>query len=291
MTRVSIIILYFCAICVLGCLIAYPVFLLTSADFERILSRSILILAVVLFYPAYRLLKIKSFSNLGFHSEHFISTLIRAWLLGVVMLTPITLYFFSCGARVLETTPPDGLEIISVLVSAIISGSIIGLIEESFFRGLLQSQLNAVMNPVWGIVVVSAIYSSLHFLQAPDIDPDSTLYWYSGFTLLFSAFANYSQVTKFMDAWIALFLAGLFLSLIRLRSNNIFWCIGIHAGWVAHIKVLKAFTDRNDNAICSTLSSNYDSFIGEFSAAWILLILVLWAGLHYARFKRAIYRE
>ncbi len=284
MARVCIIVIYFFIICTFGCLLAYPIHLISGANFERILSRTILILAALLFYPTCRLLNINNFISLGFSRENITSTAVRAWLIGVVMLTPISIFFLSCEFRLWEPAPQNLLEPLTVIASAIISGCIIGLIEETLFRGLLQSQLSTTMNSLWAIIIVSTIYSSVHFLQAPEFDSTLTIHWYSGFTLLSSALANISNSSAFLlDAWVALFLAGLFLSLVRLHTNNILWCIGIHAGWVAHIKVLKKFTDRDSSAQCGNLASSYDSFIGELSAAWILLILASWALLHYRK--------
>ena len=283
MARVSIIVVYFCVICLLGCLLAYPIYIFSGVNFERILSRTILILAVLLFYPTCQLLKINNFASLGFKTENFPSTAIRSWLLGIAMLTPISIFFISCGFRLWEPAPQNLFEPITIVISAIISACIIGLIEETLFRGLLQSQLSAAMNSFWSIIIVSIIYSSVHFLQAPEFDSNQIIHWYSGFTFLSSAFENFNNISTFLDAWFALFLAGVFLSLIRLRTNNILWCIGIHAGWVTHIKMFKDFTDRDNSAQCASLASNYDSFIGEFSAAWILLVLLAWGVFHYRK--------
>jgi membrane protease YdiL (CAAX protease family) len=203
--------------------------------------------------------------------------------MGAVMLAPISIFFLSCGFRLWNPSPQYLFEPLTIIASAIISACIIGLIEETLFRGLLQSQLTAAMNSLSAIIIVSVIYSSVHFLQAPEFDPNQTIHWYSGFSLLSSAFTNFKNISSFSDAWVALFLAGLFLSLVRLRTNNILWCIGIHAGWVTHIKIFKDFTDRETSAQCGNLASHYDNFIGEFSAAWILLVLLVWALLSYRK--------
>lgn len=283
MARLSIIVVYFCAICLLGCLLAYPIYIISGANFERILSRTILILAVLLFYPTCQILKINNPAALGFKKQDISSTAISSWLLGIVMLAPISIFFISCDFRLWEPAPQNIFEPITIIISAIISACLIGLIEETLFRGLLHSQLSAAMNSFWVVVIVSIIYSSVHFLQAPEFDPNQTIHWYSGLTLLSSAFANFNNMDTFLDAWIALFLAGVFLSLVRLRTNNLLWCIGIHAGWVTHIKIFKDITDRNNSAECANFASNYDNFIGAFSAVWILLILLAWAILHYRK--------
>ncbi len=283
MSRVSIIVIYFCLICLLGCLLAYPIYIISGSDFERIVSRTILILAILLFYPTCRILKINSLSSLGFSRDNLSSIAIRSWLFGLAMLAPISISYIACGFK-LWVLPTQGLfELIEIFTSAIISACFIGLIEETLFRGLLQSQLSAAMNSFWAIILINIIYSSVHFLQTPEFYTGQPIHWYSGLTLLSSAFANFNNMTDFFDGWLALFLAGLFLSLVRYRTNNILWCIGIHAGWVTHIKVLKDLTDRDSSAQCSRFASEYDNFNGELSAVLILLVLVVWSLLRYRK--------
>ncbi len=283
MTRLAIIIAYFCSICVIGCLLAYPIYLVSGANFERIVSRTILILAVLLFYPTCRLLKINSYASLGFNKDNLTATIAQSWLVGFIMLMPISIFFLSCAFRLWEPFPETLIEPLIILATAIISGLVIGLIEEALFRGLLQSQLSAAMNSVWAVLIVSVIYSSVHFLQAPDFDSSQAVLWNSGFIMLSSAFANFANINLFIDAWVALLLAGIFLSIVRLRTNNLFCCIGIHAGWVAHIKIIKSFTERDNFASCGKYASQYDNYIGELSAVWILLVLLSWAAIIYQR--------
>ena len=276
MKQIAIITGYFITICIVGCLLAYPLYLVTGANFERIVSRTILILAVLLFYPACKCLNVGNMTSLGWVKTNAVKALTQSWALGFIMLLPISLVYFGCGYRVLEPTPITLTLLLSAFLSAALSGILIGLIEESVFRGLLQSQLSQSMNTITVIIIVSVIYSSVHFLQAPEHLSDQPIKWYSGFTMLSAAFANFKFIDTFIDAWIALFLAGIFLSLIRSQTKNLLWCIGIHAGWVTHIKLFKEFTDRDNSASCSYLASSYDNYVGELSTLLIIAILIVW---------------
>jgi len=280
MKQLAIITGYFFTICVLGCLIAYPIYLIIGSDFERVVSRTILFLAVLLFYPTCKCLKIKNIASIGWKKSHAAHSLTKSWILGFIMLMPISMIYYSCGFRFLESTSVTFFIFASALLSAIISGLLIGIIEESIFRGLFQSQLSQSMNLTLTIIIVSVIYSSVHFLESSDNLNDLQIEWHSGFVLLASAFANLGNIYLFIDAWIALFLAGIFLSLVRIQTNNLVWCIGIHAGWVAHIKLFKEFTDRNDTASCASLASHYDNYVGELSILLIATILFIWMIVH-----------
>ena len=282
MQRLIILLTYFVSIFVLGCLLAYPVHLLIDASFERIVSRSVLICAVVLLYPTYKALNIKSFSELGFTSQTPVSSLAQSWGLGAVMLLPISFFYISCGFRVWEPVAPSLWGPTVTIFSAIFAGILIGLIEETILRGFLQSQLSKLMTISTSIIIVNVIYSSVHFLQPPEAFVPDVIHWYSGFTVLSTAFSSLLNFELIWDSWIALFIAGVFLSIVRIRAN-LLWCIGIHAGWVAHIKVFKSFTDRDDNASCMAFASDYDNYVGEFSALWLLTILAVWGIIYLTR--------
>ena len=277
MARIGIVIAYFFSSCGIGCLLAYPIHLVSDFEFERIVSRGILLTAVLLLYPTCKLLHINNLELLGFAATAKTKPIIKSWLLGVGMLLPLTIFFLICGYRFWEPLTTAGyLSPIMIIMGAILSGLIIALIEETLFRGLLQTELSNVLNAVLAILLVNFIYASAHFLQAPDSHSMQSIHWYSGFTLFFASFSALGQPLLIWDSWLALFTAGIFLSAVRVRSNNLIWCIGIHAGWVAHIKVIKAFTDRNSDAPCNFLVGQYDKFIGELSTIWIVLLLMIW---------------
>ncbi len=284
MSRIGIIFVYIFGSCAAGCLLAYPASLIIDAEFDKIVSRGILISAVLLFYPAYKLLNIKSPVYLGFSPHHRSSTVVRGWLIGIVILVPLTVFYLLCGYREWEPLAGSLTAPVLTILLAIISGLVIALIEETLFRGLMQTEFANALPTVLAIVIVNFLYASVHFLEASDI-ANSQPNWTTGFSVFISAFSPLGQPAAIWDSWLALFTAGIFLSVIRLNTDNLFWCIGIHAGWVAHIKIIKAFTDRNADAPCGTLTGEYDKFIGELSSIWILALLVIWGLFIYRRSK------
>lgn len=280
MSRAVIIFGYIFGSCAIACLLAYPISLIVDAEFTKIVSRGVLVSAVLLFYPAYKLLNIKNPEFLGFLPGNPSSTLITAWLIGVASLLPLTAYFLLCGYRIWEPATTIGWLAPALTIGlAIIAGLVVALIEETLFRGLLQTELSAATNAVFATILVSFLYASAHFLEAPDFYNQQTPDWTTGFNVFLSSFSQLGQPHIIWDSWLALFTAGVFLSVVRLRTNNIFWCIGIHAGWVAQIKIVKAFTGRNTDAPCNILTGDYDKYIGELSTIWIIFLLIIWWAL------------
>ena len=286
MSRIGIILVYIFGSCAIACLLAYPASQVIDAEFEKIVSRGILIAAVLLFYPAYKLLKIKSLEYLGFYSNNKSSTLVRAWLIGIAMLVPLSVFYVACGYRELDSAAISNYPVlVQTLALAIVSGFVVALIEETLFRGLLQTELTNLLRPLLAILLVNFLYASVHFLEVSNLATTQRPDWSTGFNVFFSSFSQLGQPSAIWDSWLALFTAGIFLSVIRLRTNNLFWCIGIHAGWVAHIKTIKAYSDRNIDASCGILVGEYDKFIGELSTVWILAVLAIWGITVYRNSK------
>lgn len=276
-SRLLVLFGYFVSFCVLGCLLAYPAYQIFDTSFERALSRSILVCAVLLFYPALKLLKLPDFSSIGFPTSSFKTHLFKAWSIGILMLLPISIFFIECGYRIWEPlAAAPYLSPFLTIISAVIAGCIIGLIEETLFRGLMQTVLAKNIGIIVTLVCVNFIYSSVHFLTIPEDTVVTTMQWYSGFSMFLAAFTPLTYVSEIWDSWLALFAAGVLLSIVRIRTNNLLWCIGIHAGWVTHIKIFKAFTDRDSDANCVWLTGSYDRYVGELSLIWIVLILLCW---------------
>ena len=62
---------------------------------------------------------------------------------------------------------------------------------------------------------------------------------------------------------------------MRIRTNRIALCIGIHAGWVITIKIFKRITDTNVQSDYAFLTGSYDKVIGYLAAACIAIFIVL----------------
>ena len=125
----------------------------------------------------------------------------------------------------------------------------------------------------------SVLYAFVHFLQPEmHVDPGA-LGWASGFVLLVDAFAFLFSPLQVLDSFLALFAAGILLALVRVRTNRLALCIGIHAGWVFSIKAFKRVTDSNDGSAYAFLSGSYDQVIGYLAAVFLVLAIALYLGI------------
>jgi len=282
MPALFIFIAYFAIALLSGAAISYPLhsFLANwfELDFERVTSRSVLIVAIIFFMALYRMLGFSSWRDIGYSSDkkQFYSDLAKGIGLGILIMSPVIVGLLITKNRTIdmdwEISTRNSL---SLLITALIAGLIIAFIEETLFRGAMLSAIKKQSSTVFAIVVTSLIYALVHFIQ-PDIEIDpNTLNWTSGFMLLKDALPSLDDMTHIFDSLIALFFAGVLLSIVKLRTNRIALCIGIHAGWVIAIKIFKRVTDTNVHSEYAFLTGSYDKVIGYLAAVSIVFFIVL----------------
>jgi membrane protease YdiL (CAAX protease family) len=283
MPALFIFIAYFAIALLSGAALAYPLHMILSnwfeLDFVRVASRSVLIMAIIFFMMLYRKLGFKSWRDIGFSTDkkQFFSDLVKGIAFGLLIMLPVIVGLLITKNRVLDVDLDTSvLNILDQVVTALIAGLIIALIEETLFRGAMLSAIKKHSSVFFAIVVTSLMYASVHFIE-PNIDYDTnSLHWASGFVLVKDALSSIFEVNRIADSFIALFLAGVLLALVRIRSNRIALCMGIHAGWVMAIKTLKSVTDSNWQSEYAFLTGSYDKVIGVLAAVIIAASIVLY---------------
>ena len=257
----------------LAALLTYPVMQTGWVDYEpqRVMGR---IAQVCILLGLWPFLKRMGFDNrvalgYGVQRREFVQAMARGWMSGVLILLLLALALFVLGVRVPDL-PADGLlaEILEKAAAALIGGLLIGLLEETFFRGALFGAVRS-RNGLRSAVFWSAtLYALLHFMKPHGL-PDGVAFDWSGVGIMFiEVFTDVAQ-WRHLDSMLALFLVGVFLAFVRERTGHIGWCIGLHAGWVFVIQVSRRLSDGNDASNLAFLAGDYDGVIGWLAAAWI----------------------
>ncbi len=282
MPALLIFIVYFAIALLCGVLIAYPIHLFLAnwfeLDFDRVAARSVLLMTIILFFAVLKLLKINKWQELGFttNPKQFFIDAGKGLGLGVLIMLPVIAGLLLTENRVIDTGwEVTTYKILSLFLTALLSGVLIALIEETLFRGAMLTAIKKNGSVFFAILASSFIYAMVHFLQPSDDFNSQALNWGSGFALLKDALYPLIQVKIIFDSFIALFLAGALLAIVRLRCNRIAYCIGIHAGWVLAIKFFKRVTDSNVHSDYAFLTGNYDKVIGYLAAACIAVFIIL----------------
>jgi membrane protease YdiL (CAAX protease family) len=234
--RTGAIIFYAAGVFVLSALLAPWCFwtvhpFLENVPFRRVFDRVILVVALAGVWPLLRTAGVTSWREVGFLP-------VRSWWRQVLAGLGVGVLSYGIAGILLAPslqwgTNPD------VLLKFALSGIAVALIEETFFRGGLQNIFQRSMNPVLAVVVVSAVYSVVHFLKPSAANiPDEAVSWMSGFEYLGRVMSSSFQKPGVWGGVVSLWLAGIVLGWTFLRTKALYLSMGLHAGWVFELKTV-----------------------------------------------------
>jgi uncharacterized protein len=247
---------------------------------HRVMGRLAQVLILVGLWPFLRWQGLANREALGFGPGWPIlkRAIVAGWWLGVLILLALVLALLELGVRLPDPSPDSWTRIVARVVQALIGGLLIGVLEETFFRGAFYSAIRQRDGVRSAMLWSAVLYAVLHFMK-PGALPESMAFDGTAAVWMFAyVFIDLFQ-WQHLDSLAALFMVGLFLALVRERTGHIGWCIGLHAGWVLVIQVNRRLTDGNDDSPLSFLASDYDGTIGWLATLWIGLLMTLyWAG-------------
>lgn len=206
------------------------------------------------------------------------------WLLGVLLLAVPALLLVQAAVLV-PVAAPDWAVIGRKSAQALAGGLLIGLLEETFFRGALFSAIRRHEAWIAAALWPALLYALVHFLKPGRLPAGMAFDWSGAFYMVSHVFIDGLRWQN-LDSLAALFVAGVLLALVRERTGHIGWCIGLHAGWVWLIQTTRAVTDANPDAGLAFLVGSYDEFIGWLMMAWVSLVTLAywyWTGPRVAR--------
>ncbi|MES9898048.1 MAG: CPBP family intramembrane glutamic endopeptidase [Sedimenticola sp.] len=265
----------------LSALINYPLYLLVgesiNAGPNKLINTTGKLLAIPGFILIIRYLSIADKQGLGYAlpRPEFIRELLRGWLSGLVILLVLSIALVALGIRIFKPVPEELVTLLlKTAVTALIAGLLIGFIEETFFRGGLFTALRKRHTFISTMLLSSLLYAAMHFIDPPALPQGEAIVWNSGLQILAGTFDQFLEWRTY-DSFLALFVLGMFFALVRERTGNIAYCIGLHAAFVFIIKMTRKFTLVDDLNPVSFLVGYYDGMIGYLSAAGLLIHLLL----------------
>ncbi len=265
---------------VLAALAAWPVYQFAHAlqpdwQFHKVVSRlwQLLMLAGIAI-AVWRLgLRGRADWGYGLPRAAFLRQAGAGLALGVATMLPIALVIVALGIR----NPRPGFDaamLLSGIAAGALTGLVVALVEETFFRGLMFRAVLRDSGPATAVWTTAILYSAIHFFARVKI-PHAEVAWDSGITLLGSALARFADPVPIADAFITLAIVGLLLGLVRHWTGSIAAGIGLHMGWVCVIKATSTVTRHDEAARWSFLVSDFDAFTGWLVAGWSCAILLM----------------
>lgn len=165
--------------------------------------------------------------------------------------------------------------LVHVLPVALLSGMVVGLIEETFFRGLVYGAMRRRGSYALAVLVTSLCYAAVHYLGERTRIAPQDVDLRSGFILLGRFFAAFMHPLRIVDGFIALALVGALLAVVREQLGSVAPAIGMHAGFVTVIACLRSMSQPVRDAPWSFLIDGRDGIVGWLVAAVTLCTLTL----------------
>jgi uncharacterized protein len=200
-----------------------------APDFAKISNRAVLLAAVVLLWPLFRSLRIRSLAELGIENNpHRWRDFAAGWGIAVAVMAVLGVVLLKLGVYKMKDDPPWG-----DLIGIAATGITVGLLEEWMFRAAILGSFRRSLGTWSSLACVSALFSILHFLKPPDtaISPEQ-VGWLSGFALFPHRFANFSQPLLLLGGFTTLFAFGWVCGWAVIRTRGLALAIGFHAGMV-----------------------------------------------------------
>ena len=257
-------------------LFAYPAWLLVTpaldVPFHRVASRIGMLALLVGFVLVARRLALADRGSLGYALPRpaFLVEAGIGIVLGIATMLPVIALLFALDLRELKPLVPAA-SIPAMVFAGLGSGLVVALIEETFLRGAMYTGIARQSGTRTAILATALIYSATHFIgryRIPAADVDA----WSGLALLGGALRSFAQPLGIADAFLCLTGVGILLGMVRRYTGNIAACIGLHAGWVCVIAVVREVSMRRTGHPWDGLVSGYDGVIGWLVLAWIPVI-------------------
>lgn len=212
---------------------------LAKQPFHRYVNRSLLAMAVLGLWPLLKALHLGGRQALGLTSPLAARRELGLGLaLGFGSLLLAVLIQTAGGTRSFQMGQPPAV-LLGLLATATSAALAVALLEETVFRGVVFSALRSRW-PSWTALGASAaLYSAVHFFAR--VEHTGPVSWNSGLTLLPHMMGGMAAPENLLPA-LTLAVAGTALGLARERTGNLWFAVGLHAGWVFWLKVFKTVT-------------------------------------------------
>jgi hypothetical protein len=231
---------YLFGVVLLGALLAPPLYWLGQAcsqisalyflkdtDFQRYFARSILISAFLLLPLVIRSIGLSRFRDLGLSRNPFWwRDAVAGFLLAVAVTAALGFAGIHFGIYTWKSDLP-----LNLVAKVFLPALTVSVIEEFLFRGAILGLVRQTLSTVPAIVLVSALFSIIHFFRPVD-GQIASVQWYSGFELIGKLFGRFADPLLVGGGFITIFVLGLLLADSVVKTRSLWLSIGLHAGTV-----------------------------------------------------------
>jgi len=260
----------FFSILLLSAVLAPFLYTFLPYKFERIFNRLVMIfsLAALWFFLIGKKFSPKDYGLqwTGRESRFYLAA---GFLTGVLVLAIFCIVKVGVGQA--SWLLPDGMTVLTKVTAALGAGFLIAVIEEFFFRGFIFKTLCKWQWPfVLSVIGTSAFYAIIHFVSFEKPFVDATPSVLDGLRLVAAPFLSLVQIGRFWPEALGLFIFGLVLNHVSVKSGSLYASIGLHAGCVLYVKADDLFLNFYEKERLIYASGKfYDGLLG-----WGFLLVI-----------------
>jgi membrane protease YdiL (CAAX protease family) len=251
----------------------WPRLLSERVPFDKIFNRAFLIAGIILFIGWRRTLvprELRSLLSPGLRIAY--RNFLTGW--GLAVLSMVLLVTAMAATDVfrpyIRATLSTGL---TRFAGAFVASMFASFFEEVFFRGMLFLGLRETGHPVRAYILANLFYSAIHFVKPGNQYFLESVDVLAGFRHLLTTFEPFLDPLPLLPGIFALFLIGVVLSYALERSGNLYLSMGLHAGWILSLKILKVFGNFS-RADLGWVFGSADPKIVSGVATWLGILLV-----------------
>jgi membrane protease YdiL (CAAX protease family) len=232
--------------------------------FHRFLDRSFMLIALAGVWPIVRSLGATSWRDLGLMPPYGQwKKLFGGLLLGFLTLAVVAGIAIGCGPRSLATGM-DAHKVVAAIFGAMATAVLVGVLEEILFRGGIFGGLRRVLYWPYALLISSMIYALVHFLQLAEAA--GPIGWDSGLLTLPRMLSGFTDIRVFLPGFFNLTIVGVLLGLAYQRTGNLYFSIGLHAGWVFCMRIYSQLT------VQAPQTSTWFWGTGKMTDGWLVFL-------------------
>jgi len=170
-------------------------------------------------------------------------------------------------------------------VKSLLTALMVGFFEEIFFRGVIFKGLLEDARPATAFAAANLFYAAVHFFKPPEKFVVSGLDPLAGVRYVGECLQPFLDPAGILPGLIGLFIIGLVLSYAFFRTRTLYLSIGLHAGWVFALKIMRVFGEFERGDLGWAFGST-DPKIVSGVATW-MGILAVGVVVHFISQKRS----
>ena len=207
--------------------------------FSRVYNRVFEVLLVIAIAATWRRFDLGNAETWGLRRPHWRRELCQGLAIGGVGIG-IGLLVAWAGGGVVPALRFSALKTVRKALLGLVGAGLIGVGEETLFRGILLRRLVLDLGAGRGVLVTTSVYALVHALRGGARITGTG--WMAGWERTAGLFAPLAD-TAVWPGVLGLFGLGLLLAILRRRTGSLWVTIGVHAAWVSVFRVGRLFFD------------------------------------------------